>query len=523
MKLARIAACTLAVVAPAAFASYSLSPPQAFPTGSWADAAAIGDVNGDGRQDVVLTTTTYGSGDNSKVFVFIQKADGTLDAPRKYAYDVGASHTGLALADLDHDGRMEIIVGHSTGITIFDWHAIPGKMAMKSRLHRSQEPWILTAHDIVVVDVNRDGAPDVVTQSGSGGYGANVYFGDGRGGITRQVKFPTPAQSFNDLESGDFNGDGYDDVVVLNGNGITHAYVYYNDGSDDFSAPLDINPNSDDPAMDGGLGAGDFNSDGRDDLVVMRDRTHLSLFYQDAVGALIQPPAILSSEWDPKAIIGHDLDLDGRDDVIVQHATGRLGIYLQGEAGLAAEVLTTGPYVSQISKESVAAGDINGDDCPDIAIANQSDGLLVQFGTGCNAVPDLAPSLGLTSSVVALRLDNFGDGDAVAPEASVVLSVLDGTLVVGSLPDSCSLESQSSRRARVTCTGPTLAAGTSFTQLLPVTIAGGDSRNVLNASASATTTSLEPRLENNIVSRLLRLGTFWTITPTVSTRTRLVR
>jgi len=521
MKLTRIVACALAVVAPATFASsYSLSPYQAFTTGSWADAAAIGDINGDGRNDVVLTTTAYSDPDNdNKVFVFFQKADGTLDAPRKYPYQAGANRNGLALADLDHDGRLEIIVGHGLGITILDWAPIGGgKMDMRSRLHLSQHTG--PADDVVVVDVDRDGALDVIAQSWSDG--ATVYFGDRRGGITRQGKIPTPVQGYNDLDSGDFNGDGYEDVVVMSGQGTTHAYVYYNDGSDDLSTPLEINPNPDSYVIIGALGAGDFNADGRDDLVVMRDDTHVSLYSQDAGGGL-QPPAILASDWSPNAITGHDLDLDGRDDMIVQHGGGALGIYLQGAMGLATEVVTAGAYATWFNTQGLAAGDINGDTCPDIVTANYNFGLVVHLGNGCNAIPDLAANLGLTPTTVALRLDNFGAGDAAAPEATVSLSVLMGTLAIGTLPGGCSVESPTARTAQITCSGPALAAATSRTLLLPITITGGDSRNVLTAAASVTTTSVETRLGNNVSSKLLRLGPVWTITPKASARTRLAR
>ncbi len=522
MKFTRLVALALAVVAPTAFAAtYSLSPYQTFATDSAADAAAIGDVNGDGRNDVVVTTTfDFDEANDYKVVVFFQKADGTLDAPRKYTYHAAAQRNGLALADLDHDNQMEIIVGHGAGITILDWSPIPAKEPMQSRLHLG--PWPVISYNIVVVDVDRDGALDVVAQSWS--YGANVYFGDGRGGIARQTQIPTPADGYNDLESGDFNGDGHEDIVVLSGQGTTHAYLYYNDGSDDLSDPLVINPNPDyPPAGLSALGGGDFNADGRDDLVVTRDRTHVSVYSQDALGGLIQPPAILPSEWDPDAIIGHDLDLDGRDDLVVQHGSGLLGTYLQGADGLGAEVVTAGGFGTWFNTQGLAAGDINSDACPDIVTANPNDGLVVHLGNGCNAVPDLAASLGLTSTVVALRLDNFGEGDAAAPEATVALSVISGTLAVGSLPEGCSVGSQTSRTAQVTCGGPTLAAATSSTLLLPITITGGDSRNVLNASASATTTSVELRLDNNLASRLLRLGSVWTTTPTIPARTRTAR
>ena len=518
MKLTHLVACALAVVAPAAFAAnYSLSPYQTFATGSSADAAAIGDIDGDGRNDVVLTTTSYFDEANDyKVFVFFQQSDGTLAAPRKYSYLGVANDNGLALADLDHENRMEIIVGHGAGITILDWGSVRGKMDMRSQLH----PGPITSDDIVVVDVNRDGALDVVAQSWSDG--ANVYFGDGHGDIARQVRVATPARGFNDLEAGDFNGDGYEDIVVLSGQITTHAYVYYNDGSDDFSGPLDINPNPDTSVSIGALGSGDFNADGRDDLVIMRDRTHVSLYSQNAGGGL-QPPVILSADSDPNAIIGHDLDLDGRDDLVVQHGSGPLGIYLQGPGGLAAEVVAPGAYATWFNTQGLAAGDINGDDCTDIVTANYNYGLVVHRGNGCDPIPDLAANLGLTPTVVALRLDNFGEGAAAAPEATVALSVTNGTLAMGALPSGCTLVSQTSRTAQVTCTGPALAAGTSLTRLLPITINGGDSRNVLNASASVNTTSVELRLANNLATRLLRLGAIRTMTPSISTKTKHAR
>ncbi len=289
MKLARIIMLfALAVVTPTAFAAYSLAPYQMFETGSKADAVAIGDINGDGRNDVVLTTTWTGheEANKYKVFVYFQKPDGTLDAPRIYDYlERPWSTTGLALADLDGDGRKEILVGHRTGITILDWGSVHGKMAMRSRLVPSN--WTLDANDVVVVDVDRDGALDVVAQSWSDG--ANIYFGDGHGGISRQARVATPATGWNDLEAGDFNGDGYEDFVVAS----THMYVYYNDGSDDLSAPLVIDPDPDDIGPAGALGTGDFNADGRDDLVVLQDYD-LVLFSQNASGGL-QTPVLVST------------------------------------------------------------------------------------------------------------------------------------------------------------------------------------------------------------------------------------
>jgi len=61
------------------------TPYKAFPVGSWPEAVAIGDVNGDGLNDVVMTTSFYSDPDNDyHIFVFLQNASHQLSPPIKY-------------------------------------------------------------------------------------------------------------------------------------------------------------------------------------------------------------------------------------------------------------------------------------------------------------------------------------------------------------------------------------------------------------------------------------------------------
>lgn len=504
MKISHlVAACVLgasAIASSTAIAAYSLSPYQNFVTGSEADAVAVGDINGDGRDDVALTTTFSSDPSNDyKLFVFFQQANGTLAAPFKYSYLSGAFSTGLALADLDHDGRMDIVVGHDQGITVLHWNPVSRKSPMQSRLYATALDY--AAQDVIVVDVNRDGAPDVVGLSAHDGL--TVYFGDGHGAISRQHHVDAIATGGNDLEAGDFNGDGHVDVVALSGANFIPAYVFYNDGTDDMSAPVEVDPN---PGMDensGVLGAGDFDGDGRTDLVAMRDPSSLSVMLQDVSGGLHAPFSLASTHY-PNALVGADLDLDGRDDLVSLEGGGWLGLYMQGGQGLSAETLLTDPYGTWFNTQGLAVGDVNGDSCPDIVTANYNYGLVINAGNGCNAVADVGPSLGLTSSIVALRIDNFGAASAAAPDAVVDLALLNGNLSLGTLPAGCTEESHTNTSARIHCIGAGLAAATSRTVLLPIGVIGGDTRNALTATARVSTTSLELRLGNNTARGVLR-------------------
>jgi hypothetical protein len=474
-------------------AASSLQPYQAQATGSWADAVAVGDIDGDGRDDIALTTTTYFDEANDfRLFVYFQNPDGSLRAPRKYSYGA-ASATGLALADLDRDGRKEIIVGHGGGITVFRWGYLRGKLAMSARVVEGKH----RVNDVAIVDVNRDGKLDVVGQGWDDG--ATIFFGNGVGGFSRSIELATPAEGYDDVKTGDFNGDGFTDFAVLSGQGITDTYVYYNDGSDDFSAPTVLSPGND--ATIGALASGDFNGDGRDDLAIMSDRTHIALYAQAANGTFLSPVAIASG-LDPNAMVGADLDLDGKDDLIVQHGSGPLGVYLQGAGGLASEVAVTAPYATWFNTQGLAVGDVNGDGCPDVVTANYNAGLVVFPGSDCHPTADLAVSMALTAWAATIRVENRGAADALSPQVDVTMTVSGGTLSMDNMAG-CAALSLTTTTLRARCDRLTIAAGGSITIPLAMSVSASSRRASLQVTAQATTTTDEIILRNNTATRQL--------------------
>jgi hypothetical protein len=71
------------------------------PTGD--NAVALGDVNGDGKLDVVTA-----NGTSNSVSVFAGNGDGTFNTTTAQTYAVGGAAYAIALGDFNHDGKLDI-------------------------------------------------------------------------------------------------------------------------------------------------------------------------------------------------------------------------------------------------------------------------------------------------------------------------------------------------------------------------------------------------------------------------------
>lgn len=486
---ARILAAGLMLAAPTVHAAYGLAPSEVHPIGSWPDAAAVGDVNGDGRDDVVVSTTYYfDEGNDYQVLVYLQQADGSLAPPLRFPYGF-ANQTSLVVGNLDRDAAQEIVLGHGGGIMIIDWDQERLWPVVRTTMHTHEIGWRAT--NVALLDADRDGAPDVVAHGWS--EGAVIYMGDGRGGVRESVHLPTPADGYNDLDSGDFNGDGYQDFVVQSGQGETNAYVYLNDGTLSFKGPTTIDPTD---GVWGGdaVGVGDFNNDGRDDLALVGDHTEVKIYLQDDAGTLVYDRSI-TTEYYPNAMLGRDLDLDGRDDLLILHGGGGISFFLQDAKGLGQGTWIDGLYATHLNPHGMGVGDLDGDGCPDVAVANYNVGLVIHKGQGCNAVADLALDAWLDDGQLSLHLANLGGRNAEAVETRVTIKVSQGALVDAEAP--CPVEHRDAGSIRFTCSRDALAANDSEWIHVPLAMTTRDRRAVVTVSATTTTLTHETELANN--------------------------
>ena len=92
-------------------AQISFAPYQIIPTGSFPQVVAVGDLNNDGLNDVVLGTGIYFDPSNDcKLIVFYQNSTGTLNSAVKYPYPYSSpTILGIAIADVNNDYLNDIV------------------------------------------------------------------------------------------------------------------------------------------------------------------------------------------------------------------------------------------------------------------------------------------------------------------------------------------------------------------------------------------------------------------------------
>lgn len=337
----------------------------------WApEAVAVGDVNHDGLDDVVMSTYfSFDPENDFKLVVYLQRADGTLADPVRYTnashYDCKAS--SLAVADLDGDGRQDVALAESgCGIEIFIQQA-DGTLASGNWLPSGE------SHRVRAADMNGDGLADLVG-AGAETSQVSVWYQVG-GRISLPTVYPVEHLGGGDLDVGDLNGDGRRDIVVTSpgGNATRSIGVLHQQPDGRFGAATYLGVDAGSTAR--GVALGDLNGDGRGDLAVSwggAAPAAVSVFYQRADGSLAPPVSRASLDY-PGALRLADFDHDGRLDMVVAHdGWGSVGVYLQSADGSLQDEQRYEGTDGSANLHGLAVGDLNGDGRTDIAQAGLS-------------------------------------------------------------------------------------------------------------------------------------------------------
>ncbi len=227
-------------------------------------------MNGDGIPDVVTANYAVGT-----ISVLMGNGDGSFQPA--VTYPVGNGPDSVALADVNGDGKIDIIVANSgtnpADTTNTDINTISvllnngnGTFAAKQDYATGENP-----SDIVVADMNNDGFPDLVIANATANT-VRISLNNGDGVFTAVKDFPTGTLPYS-LAVGDLNGDGksgrrHRQLCVQHRHG-----VLFGNGDGDAAERCRLRHQS--IPLSRGVAVADINGDGRLDVIVAaRRRQH---------------------------------------------------------------------------------------------------------------------------------------------------------------------------------------------------------------------------------------------------------
>jgi len=315
---------------------------------------AVGDFNNDTFSDLAVADYF-----ESQVRILINKRDGTFAVGNNFSVSVPVA---LAIADLNEDGRPDILVVESGGSGNGTLGIYLGNG--DGTFHKGgSHPLGPFVGSIAVADFNRDGHVDVAASYGvSKPAGVILFFGDGKGKLKKDKTYKFSGE-LGGIAAGDLNGDGYPDLAVAEYEGECVA-VLLNDGSGKLGTPTCYPTAGPSPAIY--VAIADLNHDKIPDLVVATPSVEPGFNAFLGTGNGQFGTAIYTGSMGAFSLTIADFDRDGTPDIVAADTTKSAILFHGIGDGTfhGVEAIQT-KYPCGLS---VASGDFDNDRAPDLAI-----------------------------------------------------------------------------------------------------------------------------------------------------------
>ena len=372
--------------------------------------AGIGDVNGDGYDDVLVGAP---GGNYAKLYFGGSPYDTVADL--KFVCEKPESYFGCSVdggGDINGDGFSDIVIGArsyaigncpcciaSAGkVYVYfggaEMDTIPDLEIVVGNWDDNTGWYYNFGHSVSFAgDMNKDGYDDLIVGAPNDDYDAHgrayIYFGgaemDSIADVLIEGEESADMLGWSVSDAGDVNGDGFDDVIIgapqmLAQNNIGKSYLIYGGNEIGLTHSEVFVGDTTKRAYGRWVsGLGDVNGDGFDDFGIMADD-----YFKVISGKTLEPLSEIleKAEWDNFQYISDcgDLNSDGYYDILIGIAdsdslyAGKAAIYL-GNTNLDTipnyEIMGETPHYYFASSVDYA-GDINNDGHKDIIIGERA-------------------------------------------------------------------------------------------------------------------------------------------------------
>lgn len=331
--------------------------------------AGVPDLDGDGRNDVVARV----AGANRLV---LHRGNGRGDFIRgvRLSTSWGAYDLTAGAGDLTGDGRNDLLA--RSGRTLY---LVPGRGTSLGARRALPGRWdqysvIAGGHDLT-----RDGKPDILVRTSGGAKRAYIYPGDGRGGLGPRMG---PFSQLRGMDyvaaAGQLAGNRVSDLVARNAEGRILTFTHNGRRNVDSITDTGVTANGANLI----LNVGDWNGDGHGDLMTRSARTgRIYLRAGNGRGGFASP-VLAGTGWGSVRLLTAvgDVTGDGNPDLMGQPSGGAMRIYPgNGGKGFRASYVA---YSGISANAHAGVGLWNGDGAPDNLVRRSDGTLAVYRGNG---------------------------------------------------------------------------------------------------------------------------------------------
>ena len=203
--------------------------PSVYPLGVGPIAIVRGDFNGDGKTDLIVAN--HGNPSISlfgTLSVLLGNGDGTFQQPATES--VGSIFLkNMTAGDVNNDGRLDLVITNTTASNQTQTNVLLGKGNGTFQNPAGAYPASVFVGSLVLADFNNDGKQDLAEATTLYCQGGNcslsamtVFLGNGDGTFGTGVNYVSGATAATSVAVGDLNGDGNLDMVVTS-TGVSHA------------------------------------------------------------------------------------------------------------------------------------------------------------------------------------------------------------------------------------------------------------------------------------------------------------